>query len=299
MTPKSKMNIAVTGSSGLVGSALLEALFASGYSITSLKRDTGIDAKTFWDFPPTKSDGTEQIAYIHLAGENVANGRWSGAKKKKILQSRILGTRALVDHILQQNRRPESFLCASAIGYYGDRGKELLTEKSSSGEGFLADVCRQWEDETRPLQEAGIRVVNLRFGMILSPKGGALHKMIPPFQMGLGGTIGSGRQFMSWISIDDVLAAIIFILNQKTLEGPINIVSPEPVTNKEFSRALGRALNRPTLLPLPAFAVKAGFGQMANEMLLGSSRVRPQRLIEAGFNYQHEVLDAALQYCTT
>jgi uncharacterized protein (TIGR01777 family) len=291
------MEICVTGSSGLVGSALVEALFAAGHTIQCLSRNKEKTNDSFWNFAAEGVREGRADAYVHLAGENVADGRWSPAKKKRILESRVLGTKALVNHLLSLEKKPSTFCCASAIGYYGSRGEERLTESSSLGSGFLAEVCKHWEAETRALEKGGIRVVNLRFGMILSPQGGALHKMIPPFRMGLGGTIGSGRQYMSWISIRDVVQSILFLLAQDSISGPVNIVSPTPVTNREFTRALGKALGRPTLLPLPAFAAKAGFGQMADEMLLGSSRVIPDKLLQAGYSYVDEELSQALAFC--
>lgn len=292
------MKTLITGSSGLVGSALVEYLFKKGHSIQCLKRNPETDSNHFWatNVLPENSDGIFQTV-IHLAGENVAQGRWTQKKKQQILMSRLNGTKELVDYISTLKQKPSVFLCASAIGYYGSRGDEILDENSSLGNGFLADVCRQWEKEAQRLSTMGIRVVNLRFGMILSPKGGALHKMIPPFQARLGGIIGSGKQYISWISIRDLTKIIDFVITRDHIRGPVNVVSPIQTTNRGLTEALGKALNRPTLFKIPTFMARLLFGQMADEMLLSSTRVTPKVLLESGYEFKDQSLDAVLHYC--
>jgi uncharacterized protein (TIGR01777 family) len=292
------MKTMITGCTGLVGSALIESLFNNGHSIQCLKRDTTADSKHFWNtdsLPQDQNSGFDAI--VHLAGENVANGRWSKKKKEAILNSRLDGTRELIDYISLLADKPKVFLCASAVGYYGNRGNELLDETSSLGVGFLAEVCRQWEKETQRLTSLGVRVVNLRFGMILSPNGGALHKMIPPFKAGMGGVVGTGEQQISWISIRDVVSIIDFLTKNESISGPVNIVSPIQTTNKELTKTLGKVLNRPTIFKVPASVARIIFGQMADEMLLTSCRVTPQKLIQAGYQYTDQSLEAVLRYC--
>jgi hypothetical protein len=290
------MKTLLTGSSGLVGSALVEYLFKKGHSIQCLKRNFQVDSDHFWatDKLPENSDSIYQTI-IHLAGENVAQGRWTNKKKQQILMSRIEGTKELVNYISKLKEKPNLFLCASAIGYYGSRGDEILDENSSLGNGFLADVCRQWEKETQRLSMMGIRVVNLRFGMILSPRGGALHKMIEPFRARLGGIIGNGKQYISWISIRDIVQIVDFIMSREHIKGPVNVVSPIQTTNGELTKVLGKALNRPTPFRIPAFMARILFGQMAYEMLLSSTRVTPKILLESGYKFCDQSLDAVLQ----
>jgi uncharacterized protein (TIGR01777 family) len=292
------MKTLITGSSGLVGSALVEYLFKKGHSIQCLKRTQEADSNHFWatNALPKNSDSIFQTV-IHLAGENVTQGRWTPKKKQQILMSRLEGTKKLVDYISILKEKPSVFLCASAIGYYGSRGDEILDENSSLGNGFLADVCRQWEKETQRLSTMGVRVVNLRFGMILSPRGGALHKMIPPFQARLGGIIGSGKQYISWISIRDLVEIVDFIIERDQIRGPVNVVSPIQTTNRELTKALGKALNRPTPFKIPAFIAQLLFGQKADEMLLSSTRVTPKVLLESGYEFRDQSLDAVLHYC--
>ncbi|MCK5515623.1 MAG: TIGR01777 family oxidoreductase [Desulfobulbaceae bacterium] len=293
------MKTLITGSSGLVGSALVEFLFSKGYSIQSLRRNPNNEQAHFWATEAIDVTGVSHYnAVIHLAGENVADSRWSSAKKERILNSRVDGTRQLADYISQLAIKPDVFLSASAVGYYGSRGDELLDEMSTQGQGFLSDVCEQWEKETQRLTDMGIRVVNLRFGMVLSPKGGALHKMIPPFKVGLGGVIGDGNQYISWISIRDLIESVAFILKNDKINGPVNIVSPVQTTNKILTQSLGKTLNRPTFFRIPAFVVKVIFGQMADEMLLCSNRTTPKILLEAGFEYKDRSLDETLRFCT-
>jgi uncharacterized protein len=315
------MNILISGTHGLIGSALVRALAGQGHAVTRLIRGTPSpgEAAVAWDPESNQIDaaGLEGFdAVVHLAGENVAAGRWTADRKARIRTSRVAGTRLLSDTLARLAHPPKVLACASATGYYGDRGEELLDESSPPGTGFLAGVCRDWEAATEPAAKAGVRVVELRIGMVLAAGGGALGKMIEPFRLGLGGRLGSGRQYMSWITLDDVLHAITHVLcgagvspaaetpetsaagtaaPQVTLRGPVNLVAPNPVTNIEFTKALGHALNRPTLLPVPAFALRLMFGQMADELLLGGARVMPRRLLDAGFQFADAELAPALQ----
>jgi hypothetical protein len=229
-----------------------------------------------------------------LAGETIM-GRWTVEKKARILDSRTMVTGNLVQALRAAEARPRSVLVASAIGYYGPCGDELLTEASPPGNDFLAQVCQQWEASAEPARQAGIRVVNLRFGMVLTPEGGALKAMLLPFRMGLGGRIGSGKQWMSWVALDDVIGAIVFALNNDSLAGPVNVVSPNPARNSEFTRALGRALHRPTVCPLPAAAVKALFGEMGQALLLSGQRVVAEKLQTGGYKFRHPELEEALR----
>lgn len=292
------MKTLLTGSSGLVGNALIEYLFARGHSIQCLRHSGESQAGRFWATQALPANGDNRYdAVIHLAGANVAQGRWTTSRKQQILQSRVAGTRELIDFIALLPHKPKIFLCASAVGYYGSREDQILDEDSSSGEGFLADVCRQLEKETERLSDLGVRVINLRFGMILSPKGGALHKMLPPFSLGLGGSVGSGNQYLSWISIRDLVAIVDFLIGRAHIAGPVNIVSPIPTTNRGLAESLGKALKRPAFLRIPGFAAKLLFGQMAEEMLLSSNRVTPKVLLEEDYRFQDQSLDAVLRYC--
>jgi uncharacterized protein len=292
------MKTLMTGCSGLVGNALVEFLFARGHSIQCLKRNQDCEHHHFWATQalPTTTDNIFD-AVIHLAGENVAAGRWTADKKQRILTSRVEGTRQLVDFISTLGRRPKVFLCASAVGYYGHSVDEIFDENSPLGQGFLADVCYKWESETHRLADMGIRIVNLRFGMVLSPKGGALHKMAPAFKAGFGGALGNGQQFISWVSIRDLVAIVDFLINQPHIEGPVNVVSPIPTTNRILTEILGKTFNRPTLLRVPAIMARLLFGQMADEMLLASTRVTPRVLLESDYTFQDQSLDAVLRYC--
>jgi len=233
-------------------------------------------------------------AAVHLAGEPIAAGRWNAAKKRRIRESRVEGTRAFCQTLTEQDRPPPVLICASAIGFYGSRGDEILDEGSAPGEGFLAEVVQAWEEAARPAAERGIRVVFLRFGMILSPHGGALAKMLRPFQYGLGGRIGSGRQYWSWITLDDALGVICHALETENLAGPVNVVAPHPVTNAEFTAALGKTLGRPALISVPAWAVRAVLGQMADELLLAGQRVEPVKLLNSGYVFKYPNLGPAL-----
>jgi len=239
-----------------------------------------------------KLEGIEAV--IHLAGESI-QGRWTPKKKARILESRYKGTRLLAEALGHLAKPPRVLVCASAIGYYGDRGDELLREESASGSGFLAQVCREWESATEPATKKGIRVVNLRFGVVLGAAGGALAQMLPPFKMGVGGRVGSGKQYMSWIALDDVVGAVEHALVTEGLRGPVNAVAPNPARNVEFTKALGRVLSRPTIFPLPAFVVKLAFGRMGEELLLASQRVEPARLAASGYKFRYPELEGALR----
>jgi len=235
-------------------------------------------------------------AVVHLAGESIAEGRWSEEKKRRIRDSRVQGTQLLSAALADLSRPPKSFLCASAIGYYGNRGDEILVETSAQGKDFLSIVCAEWEEATTTASQKGIRVANLRFGIILSAEGGALAKMLTPFRMGIGGRIGDGKQWTSWIAVDDVVGAINFVLAHPSLSGPINFVAPNPVTNAEFTSQLGAALSRPTFFPIPAFGVRLAFGEMGDALLLSSTRVQPERLEQASFGFRYPVLKDALRH---
>lgn len=292
------MKIAIAGASGLVGSALIPELEGDGHEIVRLVRHRPKTGEIEWhpnqdEIDPATIDGFDAI--INLAGESIAEGRWTEEKKKRIRDSRVNGTHLLSEAIAKLATKPRVFLCASATGIYGDRGDEILDEHSESGGGFLAGVCREWEKATEPAVSAGVRVVNLRFGPILARGGGMLEKMLTPFKMGLGGKVGSGKQYISWVAIDDVVAAIKLALNDDSIRGPLNIVSPRPVTNEQFTRALGEALSRPTVMAMPAFAARLAFGEMADEMLLVSQRVVPKRLTSAGLSFAYPTVQSALE----
>ena len=282
------MNILVSGASGLVGSRLLKQLEKDGHKTQRLSRNKSSDA--YWDsatYQVTPSAALDDLdAVIHLAGESIV-GRWTAGKKERIFQSRVQSTTALAQALAARQEKPDVFIVASAIGYYGDRGEETLTEKSIAGEGFLSEVCKAWEAAADPARAAGIRVVHLRFGMLLSPAGGALKTMLTPFKLGLGGRIGSGAQYVSWASLTDAVGSITHALNNTSIEGPINVVSPNPCTNIELTQALGAALSRPTVFPVPPFAARMVFGEMADALLLASQRVHPEKLSENGYQFQH------------
>ena len=296
------MNILVSGSTGLVGTALISALTAAGHEVIRLvrvKSRTPSKEIIGWDPAAHYIDaaGLEGLdAIVHLAGEPIASGRWNSAKKTRIRDSRVQGTRLLCETLSHVARPPQALICASAIGYYGDRGDEVLTESSPVGRGFLAEVCRDWEAACEPARQKGVRVVNTRFGVILSTAGGALAKLITPFKMGLGGIIGSGRQSMSCLSIDDCIGAILYALQTASVVGPVNVVGPTPVTNRDFTKTLGRVLGRPTVFPMPAFAARLAFGEMADELLLNSQRVEPRKLLESGYAFHHRDLETALRH---
>jgi uncharacterized protein (TIGR01777 family) len=292
------MRVLIAGASGLVGSALIPALEAEGAEITRLVRTSAGAGEIEWhpnndQIDVAKLEGFDAI--INFAGENIAGGRWTDDQKRKIRDSRVNGTHLLSEAIAKLKHRPKVFLCASATGIYGDRGTETLDEQSDSGGGFLAGVCREWEKATEPAIEAGVRTVQLRFGPILAREGGMLAKLLTPFKMGMGGRVGPGTQYISWVAIDDVVNAVMLALKDESIRGPLNIVSPNPVTNEVFTKTLGHVLNRPTALAMPAFAVRLAFGEMADEMLLASQRVIPKRLNDAGYEFQQPELEGALK----
>ena len=298
--------ILLTGSSGFIGTSLVRALRRKRISTITLHRRPlrGVAplaaSKQFWDpyaasplSHPQDLEGT--TAAVHLSGTNLAGRRWTTAYKREILESRVQPTHALATLLAGLSPRPTVLVCASAIGIYGSRGDELLTESSLPGRGYLPEVCLAWEKATQPARKAGIRVVHLRFGVVLSPQGGALAQMLPLFRAGLGGQLGNGRQWISWVALPDVIRAIEFALETPTLSGPVNVVSPNPVTNLEFTRSLGRALHRPTILRVPAFALRMAFGEMAEATILESERVLPARLNAAGFRFEYPELEGALR----
>ena len=290
------MRIAVSGASGLIGSALVPALRDAGHEVLRLVRRTAeADDEVTWN-PDAGTVAVSDLAGVEgvvtLSGANIGR-RWTAARRAEILQSRVATAGLLARTAAQLDPKPAVFVSAGGAGVYGDRGDEILTEESALGEGFLADVGRAWEAAADPAREAGIRVVNFRQGIVLSSEGGALERMLTPFKLGLGGRIGSGRQWLSWESLPDTVAAYRFVL-EGDLEGPVNLASPNPATNKQFVKALGRALGRPTVFPLPAIAVRAAFGAMGEAVLLEGQRVLPARLLDAGFAFAEPELDGAL-----
>jgi uncharacterized protein len=288
------MKVLISGSNGLIGQELLPALRNQSHEVITLGRHK---ANLLWDdlrgdSPPDRLLGLETI--IHLAGENIASKRWTAAQKERILKSRIESTRFLRQYAARHLPSLSCFISASAIGYYGNRGDELLIEESGPGQGFLAQVCREWEKAAEPVHEAPLRTVQLRLGTVLSTRGGALKRLLPPFRWGLGGRLGPGTQYFSWISIEDVVRAILFILKTPSLTGPVNFSSPIPVTNAELTKLLGKALKRPTFFPVPSFMLNLLLGEMGQQLLLSSTRVYPQKLLQAGFEFRNPELLATL-----
>lgn len=293
------MKIVIAGAGGLVGSALIPSLETKGHEVTRMVRSHPGAGEIEWhphhdEVDPSGLEGFDAI--VNLGGENIAGARWSDEQKRKIRDSRVHGTHLLSETIAKLHSRPRVFLCASATGIYGDRGDEVLDEQSESGGGFLAGVCREWEAAAQPAVSAGVRVVNLRFGPILAREGGMLAKMLTPFKLGLGGKVGSGKQYISWVAIDDVVGAIGLALANESLRGPLNVVSPNPVTNEVFTKTLGHVLSRPTVFAMPAFAARLAFGEMADEMLLVSQRVVPKKLSEAGDTFRYSHLEDAIRH---
>lgn len=294
------MHVLVTGSRGLLGSALVAALRDRGDRVVRLVRAGGAAPdEARWD-PAAGSIDAAALegldAVVHLAGENLSAGRWTPERKARIRDSRVAGTGLLAAALARLSRPPRVLLAASAVGYYGDRGDEVLREDSAPGTGFLADLCRDWEAAAEPARRAGIRVVHLRSGVVLSTRGGALARLLPVFRLGLGGPLGAGRQYMSWISIHDWASAALHLLAAAGVAGPVNMVAPHPVTNAEFARALGRALSRPALVPVPAAALRAAFGEMADQALLAGARVEPARLLASGYAFRFPEVEAALRH---
>lgn len=293
------MDVVVSGATGLVGSALSKELEDKGHKVIVLSRSKPSSDDTIrWDpsrgqIDASRLEGVDAV--VHLAGENIV-GRWTPEKKRRIRDSRVQGTRLLAETIAGLSEKPRAMVCASAIGYYGDRGNELLREESEPGGAFLSEVVKEWEAAAAPAREAGVRVANLRFGVVLSAEGGALGTTLPIFKLGLGGKVGSGRQWWSWVALDDVAGAIIHALENESVEGPVNVVAPNPMTNAEYTKVLGDVLNRPTLFPLPAPAARAMLGEVADELLLASARVEPAKLKETGYEFRYPELEDALRH---
>ena len=292
------MDVVVTGASGLIGSALKGALEGAGHRMVPMTRSKGGEG-IHWD-PDAgviDSGGLEGVgAVVHLAGEGIGNKRWNDEQKAKIRDSRLRGTTLLAETLAKLSKPPKVLLSGSAVGFYGDRGDEVLTESSRSGGGFLADLCVAWEGAAAPAKEAGIRVSHLRTGIVLSGSGGVLPKMLTPFKLGVGGKLGSGSQWMSWVAIEDEVGAIVHLLGDDAPAGPVNLTAPNPVTNGDFTKALGKALGRPTVLPVPKFGLKTLLGpEMAEELLLSSQRALPTRLLDSGYTFKHPELGETLQ----
>jgi uncharacterized protein (TIGR01777 family) len=292
------MNVLISGATGLIGSALAQELKDGGHSITRLTRSPKGENDVRWDPDAGTIDGSlaGTEAVVHLAGESIAEGRWTASKKERIMESRKKGTRLLAEAIAGLPTPPRVMVSASAVGYYGDRGNELLREDSGPGSDFLAEVCKAWEAAADPAREAGIRVVHPRFGIVLSPKGGALGTTLPIFKLGGGGRIGSGRQWWSWVALDDVVGAILHALEDDSVEGPVNVGSPNPLTNAEYTKVLGRVLNRPTVFAVPAPAIRIAIGGMADALLLASQRVEPVKLKETVYHFRYPELEGALRH---
>ena len=295
------MKILITGSSGFIGAELLAYLRGRGHEVrrlvrkeAQLKEDCILWDPQHHELNPADFEGFDVV--INLAGENIMGGRWTPEKKRKIKESRIMGTRILCELISRLQSPPRLLISASAIGFYGNRGDKLVSEDSPPGEGFLSEVCQKWESATESLVKKGIQVVKLRIGIVLSFKGGALGKMLIPFKLGLGGKIGSGRQWMSWISMDDLMGIFLHIIGHSEIQGPVNAVTPNPVTNRAMTKVLGRILHRPTIFPIPAFIVRLIFGEMADEMFLSSTRVVPNVLLQTGYSFLYPDLKGAITH---
>jgi len=292
------MNILITGSSGLVGTHLTDVLAANGHSIFRMLRSASDDQPFYW--LPAKGvikydDSITIDAVINLAGESIADGRWSEERKNRILESRVSGTRLLSETLAKLKNKPKVLISGSAIGFYGETGNRIADEDSMQGAGYLAEIAERWEQAAKPAADAGIRTVNIRTGVVLSPNGGMLQKLLLPFKLGLGGIVGNGQQYISWVSINDMAAMIQFLLENGSISGAVNLVSTQPVTNHTFTKTLGSVLNRPTVFPLPACVARVAFGEMADALLLSSTRVHPKRLIEEGYDFIDTDLDKTLR----
>ncbi len=292
------MKILVTGATGLVGRALVPFLAGGGHEVARMGRSAPGAGDLRWnpDAGALEAEALEGFdGVVHLAGENIASGRWNATKKRRIKESRVGGTRLLARTLAGLERPPQVLVSASAVGFYGDRGNEELTEESSAGSGFLSEVCREWEAATEAAAGKGIRVVHARLGVVLSKDDGALARMLTPFRLGAGGIVGNGRQYMSWITRDDTVAAIGHLLTTESAAGPVNVAAPAPVTNREFTATLGRVLRRPTVFPLPGFVARLVFGEMADALLLASTRVKPAKLLDCGHVFRHGSLEEGLR----
>ena len=295
------MKILISGATGLVAKHLIPVLEAKGHSFVRLVRGRTPAAdeiawdseKGFSDEEAAKLEGIDAV--IHLAGDNVASENWSDGKKRRIRDSRVVGTRVLVDALSKRSAKPKLLISASAIGFYGNRGDEVLTEESAPGSGFFPEICSEWESEALRAREFGVRVVMPRIGIVLAPDGGALEKMLTPFKFGIGGRLGAGTQWMSWIAIDDLVGLIVFALENETVSGPFNATAPNPVTNSDFTKTFGHVLNRPTVLPVPEFAIKLLFGEMGETLLLQGNRVIPEKAVTAGYQFKFPDLEDALR----
>lgn len=295
------MKILMSGAHGFVGKKLRASLTRDGHEVVRLVRRERVMGQPEVEWHPNQGRIDAQHiegfdCFVHLAGESIASGRWTDEKKRKIRESRVRGTSLLSETIARLTHPPKIFVSASATGYYGDRANEVLNELSAPGKGFLSDVCIEWEDATTPAASSGTRVVKTRFGIILDADGGALEKMRTPFKLGVGGRIGDGTQWMSWIALDDVVAGLRFVIDNSAMTGPVNFVSPEPVTNAEFTETMGKVLSKPTIFPMPAFAARLAFGEMADALLLASTRVEPKGLLESGFRFKYPELRSALTH---
>ena len=292
------MNVLISGATGLIGSALVPELEAGGHTVTRLSRSSSGSNTIRWDPSAGTFDGDLEgtEAVVHLAGESIAQGRWTSQKKRQIVDSRVRGTRLLAESIAALSAPPGVMVSASAVGYYGDRGDEVLTEESAPGEDFLAGVCREWEAAAEPARRSGIRVVHPRLGIVLSPEGGALGATLPIFKLGGGGKIGSGRQWWSWVALDDVVGSIAHALTNESVEGPLNVGSPNPMTNAEYTKVLGKVLGRPTVLPLPAPAARVVLGEVADALLLASQRMEPAKLKDTAYDFRYPQLEDALRH---
>ncbi len=292
------MRVAITGATGLIGQALESRLAGQGHEVLCIVRRPARTNDLLWDTvqglaQPERLENCQAV--VHLAGENVADGRWTEEKKARIRDSRVQGTTSLCRSLAQLKTPPAVLVSGSAIGFYGNRGEEVLTEDSPAGNGFFPELCQQWEASTQLAEDKGIRVAHLRIGIVLSETGGALGKMLTPFKFGLGGKIGDGAQYMSWIALEDLLAAIEHIIAHREMRGPVNGTAPNPVTNNDFTERLGQALHRPTIFSVPAFAARLAFGEMADEALLAGARVMPTRLLASGFQFKYPELAPALK----
>jgi uncharacterized protein (TIGR01777 family) len=296
-----RLKVAITGASGLIGRNLTHFLTTGGHEVVRFVRDSREvrEGAAYWNPATGEVDAaalSAADAVVHLAGTSIGAGRWTDDRKRSILRSRVLGTELIARTLAESNPRPRVLVSSSAVGYYGDRGQEPLDEQAKSGSGFLAEVCRAWEGATRAAERAGVRVVHVRGGLALSPAGGALGQMLLPFKVGLGGRIGSGKQYVSWIDLDDLVALLVHAIYTGSLAGPLNATAPHPVTNATFTSALGRVLRRPTIVPVPALVVRALFGQLGTEALLWGQRVMPKKALGSGFSYFYEGVEESLRF---